>query len=256
MRKPYVLRDSQVQTIKLLFKFRYATHHQLARHRDASIPVTFRILQRLIARGYVERSDYSNLDRIDRKRAYYYLSKRGIQYLRENYTANPSVLRSYYKNKALSESFVAHNLSIFDAYLSLRSLYEDTFDIFSKAELAIFDYFPDPLPDLYLHNKQDQGKSYMLCLFSDSPLWIIKKRVKAYTEHFDSGDWPDEEYPDVLLVCPDQRTEFKLQQYLEPLLEDFDFYTTTTKALLSEKLEKAIWSDPVEPEKLKCLNMK
>lgn len=134
MRKPYVLRDSQVQIIKLLFKFRYATHHQLARHRDVSIPVTFRILQRLMARGHIERSDYSNLDRIDRKRAYYYLSRSGIQYLRENYTASPSVLRSYYKNKALSESFVAHNLSIFDAYLSLRSLYEDTFDIFSKAE--------------------------------------------------------------------------------------------------------------------------
>jgi hypothetical protein len=193
------------------------------------------------------------MDRIDRKRARYYLSKGGIRYLRATYEASPSVLKSYYKNKHLSESFVTHNLNIFDTYLNLRAVYGSTFSIVSKAELAIYDYFPDPLPDLYLYNKQDPNKSYMLSLFNDTQLWIIKKRVKGYIEHCDSGDWPSERYPDVLLVCPDQRSELKLQQFLEPLLEDFAIYTTTITAVLSERPEPAIWTDPVEPDKLLAL---
>ena len=192
---------------------------------------------------------YDKKDKLAGRGAQYYLTTKGIKELKQVMDLNDGVARSFYKNKSVSDAFVEHSLAIFKAYLAIRNQYPEQFTILTKTESADYDQFPEPKPDLFL---QSDAASYFLYLYTDTQLFVIQKHIKQTIEHENEGEWPGS-FPSVLIACPNPRIEHKLQKHLEPLLEDFEFYTTTSKALLSEKPEKAIWSDPVEPEKLTIL---
>jgi hypothetical protein len=51
------------------------------------------------------------------------------------------------------------------------------------------------------------------------------------------------------MACPNAKAEYKVDQYLEAKLEDFDFYVTSTKAVIDRR-SKEIWTNPVNPEVL------
>jgi predicted transcriptional regulator len=247
------LNDNQIKLLKLLYKFRFVTAELVAEHkaiRRSAVNNSFSILldQELIARRY------DNSYKLQGKGATYYLTPKAVRLLRDSYKLNETTSRTMLKNKRLSEVFVKHNLTIMAAYLNLRGTYPDIFNVFSKSELGDLDYFPEPKPDLYLSRKKPGGNAhneYMLDIFSDNRLFIIKKRIDVYIDHYDSGDWGEEEYPTILLVCPDSRTEQRTQKYVESLLEDFDLLTTTKDALLNKHTkETAIWTDVFNPEEL------
>ena len=247
--KEYPLTKKQIRILKLAYKFRFVTVHQLADHLGLAISTMSTNIKVLYRRGLLERR-YTNLDIKLGLSAQYYLSNKGISELKKEMPLNDSVVRSYYKNKSLSRKFVDHNIAIFSAYLTLRRQYHQQFTILTKAEIADYEQFPELKPDLFL---QSDTVSYFLYLYTDTQLFVIQKHVKQIIQHENEGSWPGD-YPSVLIACPSPRIEHRLQKYLESLLEDFEFYTTTTKALLAEKPERAIWSDPVEPEKLINLN--
>jgi hypothetical protein len=162
-----------------------------------------------------------------------------------------------YKNKTVSELFVSDKLIIMEAYLTLRDSYLDTFNIFTTSELGGFTDLPEPQPSLYLNRKKPstaKSNDYMLDIIKDNRLFVSKLRLQQYIEHCESGEWGEGDYPAVLLVLPDSRAEEKVLKTIESLLEDFDIYTTTIKALLGPKSDnKAIWSESVEPDELLSL---
>jgi len=58
----------------------------------------------------------------------------------------------------------------------------------------------------------------MLDIFEDTiPFTAIARRIAAYVEHHDSGDWNEDEpddYPKLIFVCNSPRLERRLQRYL------------------------------------------
>lgn len=90
-------------------------------------------------------------------------------------------------------------------------------------------------------------------------LFVIKKRVIAYIEHFESGEWEAEaesEYPTLLFACQNSRVEANLQASIAKILDnmginELNIYTTTNKALISPNNNvNGIWSKVTEPEML------
>lgn len=244
------LNSKQVHVLKSLFKFRYASAELLAKQKNVSKRSLNNTLTVLMDQGYVSRR-YEKTYKLLGKPASYFLAAKGLKLLRDEYGLSQKVLHSMYKNKFLSQNFIDHNLNVATACLNLRAIYQDTFGIFTKSEIADLDYMPDQLPDLYLNRKepnQDKPNEYLLDIFTDTQFFILKKRIDAYVEHFDSGDWPNSQYPTVLIACPDARTEEKLHKHIQSTLDnnyideaDLRFMTTSTKSLLDGTRD--IWTN-------------
>lgn len=240
------LYQNQLLTLQILYKFRFGTNELIAKYRGISRSTVNESMLTLVNKGYVERK-YDNNKKIKGESAVYYLSSKGIRYLKSKFSLADKIVQALYKNRIVSDQFIEHNLTVFRTYLILQQQYKDSYDVFTKAELAKYDQYPEQLPDLLLVSK-DGKTDYMLDIFLNQPFFVIKKRIEYYIDHRDD-DWDDSEpYPSILLVCPDARNETKVIKYTESQLEDFDFLITTNKALLGEG--KEIWTDPVEPEKL------
>lgn len=263
--KDYQLNPKQIQLLKLTYKFRYMNGPLLARFRNTSRSVTNSALKTLYEKQYLGRH-YDKSYKLQGKGASYFLAARGLRYLRGKPGLNEDVLRAMYKNRSLSRKFISHNLEVAEAYLCLRNGYPETFHMFTKSEQHTFNYFPNPRPDLYLNrikSSESGHNEYMLDIFTEAPLFIIKKRAAAYMEHYDSGDWEggsDADYPAVLMVVKDSVVEKQLQTHLASRLDsqgldgELIIYTTTIKGLLSQ--EPTIWSDVMEPQELLSLEKK
>ena len=154
-------------------------------------------------------------------------------------------------------------MDILRAYIGLQRQYPNTFHIFTKYELGDFDYFLKPLPDLYLHQqKAEPGKprEFLLDLYADTPLFVVKRRVDAHIKHSESEDWQtttSSDYPTVLIGCPNARIEANIQTYATRKLDqselDITILTSSTKAMFGTSTR--IWSNTTLPEELLTLGL-
>lgn len=244
--REYGIYENQLLILQILYKFRFGTNNLIAEYRNKSRSTINESALTLLKDGYIERR-YGKAHKAVREPAVYCLATKGVNYLKSRFTLTDKIANTMFKNRHVSDEFIKKCLTTFQAYLMLRRQYGDQYNLFTKSELAKFDQYPEQLPDLFLGAKQG-SQDYMLDMFLSEPFFVIKKRVKLYIEHRNE-DWHDEtKYPNILLVCPDPRTEDKVIKYCESQLEDFDFFVTTVKAFLSG--DKAIWTNPVEPERL------
>lgn len=266
MRKPtakpnpttnHQLTQKQLHILKLTYKFRFITAPLLAKYKNLqSRQSMFNALERLVEKEYLAKRITKNND-FSNKGAQYYLTPKAFKVLRDE-GIDQRILHAMYKNKAVTQAFVDRTVMIFSIYLSLRSTYQDTFEMFTKSETITFDDLPDVKPDLYLsRNDPVAGKpsDYFMELVHDIPLYLIKKRFTALIEHFEESDWAEEEYPALLFVLADGQAEKRFQEYCEKTLdatgiESLRVYTTSTKALITTHSEFKIWTDVVEPQML------
>jgi len=255
------LNDKQVHLLKMMYKFRFVSSSVLAGYKGVRVSAINKSLNILVDHGYIARN-YRKDYRILGKGASFYLKPKGLTYLRDNFKLNEKVLHAMYKNNSVGQAFIDHNLAVLSVYLALRNSYPDTFHIFTKTELADYNYFPVPLPDLYLNRIKplsNNQNEFIVEVLTDSQFYVAKKRFACFLEHFDSGEWEAEvetSYPIILFVCPDSRIEKRLQNHIANVLDgagidDLGIYTTTNRALVGQKeANKAIWSSVYEPEKL------
>lgn len=242
------LYENQKLLLQILYKFRFGTNELIAEYRGVNRRVVNYSVLKLLRADFIERK-YDSFKKIRGESAVYYLSSKGIKYLKAKFTLTNKVVQALYKNRIVSDQFIEHNLAVFRAYLILQKQHKVRYNIFTKAEMAKFDDYPEQLPDLFFGAKNAADKDYMLDIYLHEPFFVIKKRIKYYIEHRNEEWSRSDAYPSILLVCPDARNEAKVIQYTESQLEDFDFLITTTKALLEGNLNE-IWTDPTEPEKL------
>ena len=266
--KDYRLNAKQIHILKLVYKFRFMTAPLLASYRnDSNSTVTNTALKKLVAKGYLERN-YGKSYKFQFKAASYYLMPKAMNLLKTEHDFDPKSLHTMYKNNNLSPGYVDRYLDALRIFLVIRQTYPGTFHMFTKTELVKYSYFPEKKPDLCLTRikpSDKQPNEYLLEILGNDPLFVLKKRINDYIEHFDSGDWEAEtenNYPAILLVCSDGKTETKLQEHLNKVfdntgIDDLAVLTTTLKALLDSKSrETAVWSDAVEPEELLSLEKK
>ena len=239
-RKPSPL---QIELLKLLYKFRFATIPLLAEHKQKSPMTITQSIKTLQGKKLIARN-YSLTYKLAGRGAEYYLTNTGIKFLRDNYPVNEAVLHAMYKNKSIGQPFIQKCLLIYQTYIKLQKQYGSSLTILTKAEIAGAEGFPEPLPDLYFYS---ESAEYLLDIFTDNLFYLVKKRIDQLIEHYESGDWPEKDYPTLLLVFPNKSIEAKAQAYIEKVKDDnyiedgeLTILTTTQKALLSESV--AIWS--------------
>ena len=261
VRNSYKLNAKQIHLLLLMYKFRFVTSILLADYRQTSNKSAInKSLRVLIKKGYIARR-YDKSYKLLGKPASYYLAKEGFRYLRSNFNVDKRAIHAMYKNPSASETFAQHCLDVFRAYLSLKASYPDTFKNYTRPEVLEYDYMPSPTPDLYLGRKDIVAGStneYLLDILTDIQFFIIKKRINLYIKHFEEGDWPEQSYPTVLIVCDDSKIQNKLSRYVQKQLDDnyideqeLIFMTTTKKALFdSNNQGGVIWREVFEPNEV------
>ncbi len=260
--KDYRLNAKQVHVLKLVYKFRFMTAPLLASYRnDSNSTVTNIALKKLVAKGYLERN-YDKSYKFQFRAASYYLLPKAMNLLKTEHEFDPKSLHTMYNNNNLSLSYINRYVDALRIFLAIRQTYPGTFHMFTKTELTKYDYFPDKKPDLCLTRikpSDKQPNEYLLEILGNDPLFVLKKRINDYIEHFDSGDWEAEtenNYPAILLVCSDGKTETKLQEHLSKVfdntgIDDLTVLTTTLKALQnSGSQNRAVWTEVTKPNEL------
>lgn len=256
--KRYNLNTNQIQLLKTLYRFRFITANFLATYKHINRFNSRKSLQILLDQDYVA-SHYNSSYKLFGKGARYYLTTKGLKYLRENTELNQAVLHAMYKNKSVTEGFVDHCVTANDVYLQFRDTYPGTFKIFTRSDAAEFDYFPDPRPDIFLNRiepVQDQASEYFIELYHDKLIGYARKRLDTLLEHYEDGEWGEDKYPTLCFVLADTRNENTFIAYAQKVLDstgmndEMRICTTSIKALLVSPATTGIWTDVLKSEEL------
>lgn len=228
----------------LLYKFRFITIPLLTPYKNLKSNSLQRAFNILLEEKYVDKK-FDISYKIDRKPAIYFLSAKGIAVLKSDPRFNPRTLHSYYKNNSLANSLMQHCADTLAAYNVLTASYPNTFDIFTRQEIAYFDDLPTAKPDLYLRGATD----YFVILAHDMQPYLVRKQLAAYIIHSEEEGWPRGDYPALLFVFG---TVVRQQAFLEHAVrllgsagigdDELRIGTTTMQALQATPATGAIWS--------------
>lgn len=156
-------------------------------------------------------------------------------------TIQPQLLNRIWREHTLSDQFRTHSLFLADIYLSLMELTKATnvtLHFFTKTDLHGHDYILNPHPDDYVAIKEQNGKMkrYFLDIFDPlPPRMILRRRIKQYVDYFDENTWQDatkHPFPQIIFVCPDDRSKRYLYRYIQHTFEyasDMEFYLSTRR---------------------------
>ena len=251
------LKHRQEQIILYLYRFRFLhrSHiQQLLGHKHFNRIIIW--LNQLTTEGYIRK--YYNPKTVT-VAAQYSLGPKSRKYLLEKSEEKESTIQSKLLNRiwreyTLSEQFHIHCLFIADIYLSLATLVAKTHAtlyFFTKTDLFGHDYILAPRPDAYIAIREQNGimRRYFLDVFDPlPPRMILRRRIKQYVDYFDDNTWQEttkHPFPQILLICPDDRSKRYLNRYIQKTLEysDVEFFLCTwervkTKGMCREILEK------------------
>jgi hypothetical protein len=253
----YSLNAKQIHLLVLIYKFRFITgallskYLGLKRYDSVNKQLDLLVQQKFIGKRYRKNYKLMGIG------ARYYLLADGIKLLQNEHGISEKNLHPQYKNPSLSEGFFDQHIDMTKAYLALAKAYPDTFRIFTKSELFTFDYFPRPVPTLYLNRKEYGAKhdEYLLDIFNDNKFFAMRLRVDALVQYYLDNEWQNttgNKFPGILFVCQDSSAESKIRDYIKQILDDKGmddevyFYTTTYKSLMT--VSKKVWSWVYKPE--------
>lgn len=259
------LNSNQIHILQIIYKFRFINSALLAKYYHKHRSVINRSLEVLKTLGCIDHR-YGKDFRILGKGATYYLTIKGINFIKDTAAYNTLALHAMYKNGTVGQKFIDECIDSLRVYLTLRESYPNEFHLFTKTDSADFDYFPNPRPELYLNrinSKPDASSEFLLIIFSETNMpFVMKKKVKQLLEHYDDGEWESatsNAYPTILLVFPSSRLESVLQTEIIKLLDnagidELTILTTTSRALLGSDLNnRTIWTNLLSPSLLMSL---
>lgn len=207
------LNVEQLEVLRLLYKFRFGTNDLFAEYfgkKDRSF--VYKRLTILKEQGLIGKR-FDSTYRLQGKPAAYYLTPEGARRLQESRGVEVNI-KTIYKDRSVSEQFMAHCLDLFRIYNVLRKRYGDEFNLFTKPDLSSYDYFPSTLPDAYIRLKNGEvDKHFFLDIYQDhQPIFTVTRKVKQYIEYAESGEWETTgtELPSVLVVCESERLQKQL----------------------------------------------
>lgn len=245
------LNKAQLETLRLLYRFRFATTDLIAR-REGKKNGTFTRsrLAILQEQGYIGRN-FDKSYRLQGKFATYYLLPKGMQALKTAGKVDDKIIKALYNDKLASQQFIDHSVAVFGVACDLQALYGDAVQVFTKSDLAEYDYFPQPSPDAYISLKVgSKTKHFFLDVYQEAtPFFVMVRRMKRYIAYADNGGWDVTEsvFPVLLGVCETPSLQKRLQKRAAGLIEaedsDIVFRTTTLEALSqATDAQAAVWS--------------
>tara|TARA_B100001245_G_scaffold234335_1_gene219694 strand:+ start:5519 stop:6337 length:819 start_codon:yes stop_codon:yes gene_type:complete len=238
------LSRQQVDLLKVICKFRFVTVPLVSEWQNKDKSTIYERLLVLTEQGYLQKT-YEKRWRLYGKPAVYSLSAKGIRAVRNAADGHiaESILRNQYKNSSASLQLVDHSLAVAKLCVQFKKRFGDTMQIFTKTELAKYDEFLRPLPDIYLRKRElKDGRYQHYCvemIEAGTMTWIIKKRINAHIEWYEENNeegWIFEDnYPTLLFICGNANTEKRIHRLVDDTISDFDVYTTTNERLESDE---------------------
>ena len=211
------LNTKQINILKTAYKFRYLTPDNLARHRNITHNSAYSALKILHSNGYLGMK-YNKNYRLMNKSARYYLTPQAVKYLRQSDPGlNEDILNSRLREKGKSSDFVDYQVAVHAAYLDVRQARGENVLIQTASELAETEGVIKPYPALYVRDKKTH---FFVELTGDQHLFLVKKRIRKYLEHYESDDWSWDSYPNVRIVRRLKSDRKKLEAYIEEKMDD------------------------------------
>jgi hypothetical protein len=256
----------QLDILLSLYRYRFGTTELLAvdlGKKDRSF--IYPRLVTLADQEYIARR-FDDSYKLRGKHASYFVLPKGLKALHElrdrDDIDDKSIKASYRDKSTVADDFIEHCLTVYSISNMLRALYP-TIDIYTKRELAIYNYFPKKLPDLYiaLVVGGDVRRYLLDYTEANTPSFVIDRWARGLINHWQDGAWQAEgdPYPPILCICENVSLEKRLRKRVAAVLNRDDttmlFYTTTMPALLaSTRQDDAIWSSVTEPDALYSLD--
>ncbi len=250
------LNAQQLQTLHLLYWYRFCTAKQLARSLGRSSHKAIQNkLQVLEAQGFISKH-YNKSYKLAGRPAEYFITPKGacqLEKAKPN-TTNQWATKSLYKNKTVSQDFLAHCITVTETSQQLRAMYGggDKSQILPKSHMAQYDYYPVWTPDLHLEipGRDDApAKHYFLDIWDGTkPFFVSIRKTRNYANFKESGDWQaDEPFPAILAICANERSQKKLNRQMKHILDEawddeLVFGTTTRQQLMkATKAADRVW---------------
>ncbi len=209
------LNQKQSNLLQLVYRFRYVTTDNLAKHRNTSTNAAYSALQILHSRDYLGKI-YKKSYRLQNKSARYYLAPKAIKYIQQNMPdIDKDSLASRLRERTKSEDFIDLQVSIHGAYIAIVGT---GVVIMTGPEISTIEGMIKPLPSLYV--KPKNGNHYFIELTDGQHLFIAKKRIRKYIDHYESDDWEWDKYPDVHIIRKSKADCRKLKEYVDEKMEE------------------------------------
>lgn len=211
------LNTKQINILKTAYLFRYLTTDNLAKHRNLTHNSAYSALKILHTNGYLG-IKYNKNYRLMNKSARYFLTPQAIKYLRQSdLQLNEDILNARLREKDKSSDFVDYQVAVYAAYLDVREALGDEVVIQTATELAEAEGVLKPYPALYVRS---QNEHFLVEITGDQHLFLVKKRIRKYIEHYESNDWEWDTYPNVRIVRRLKGDRKKLEAYMEEKMDD------------------------------------
>src|SRR6201995_1657432 len=128
------LNNDQLEVLKLLYKFRFGTNELFAQYFGKKAPsFVFQRLKILQEQGLVGKR-FEGSYRLLGKPAAYYLTPDGARILQDQSGLDINV-KGIYKDKSVSEKFVAHSVDLFAIRNRLHNHYGDELLFFTRSDM-------------------------------------------------------------------------------------------------------------------------
>lgn len=252
MKTSVTLSTQQLQLLLFIAKFRFVTIADIQTHfglsSRGSVHTKCRIL---LEHGYIA-AQYDKSYKLIARSAAYYLTPKGLRAIQPQAPyITDSVIKNAYSDTNANQQFVDSCFTICRLALSLQNAYP-TMKVLTARQLADFDYFPRPLPGLYLANiEAGETRRYFLYYLKNVTRYDIAVRacLQKLISYRESGEYDisGNEFPTILFVCDSAAIEQLVRRLMPKLLnrsfESLDVLTTSTTALLETRAgESEIWT--------------
>jgi hypothetical protein len=258
------LNQGQIEILNLLYKYRFGSRDLIASNLGINNNTgLYKRLEVLIKHKLVDKRLDKSL-KLSGKPMAYWITPVGLKELRDctqNKNITDAIIKQSYKDKLSSQGFIDHNFNLFKISNMLTNRYSNL-KIFTRRDLANYNYFPKNQPDLFLSIRQgDQVKRFFLDLVPETNARRIQYlKLFAYGKYFDAGAWSatGDEEPKLLFVYQNQKSERRFKSFLANIrsktdMEYIEIYTTSLMELGNLHSSDLVWTDIDDIDEVKGL---
>lgn len=254
--KHYSLTQKQLAILNLLYRFRFATAELISAITNTNIRIINQRLKLMTELEHIGRH-YTSEHRILRKPAIYYMQENGINELKKlnaDKRYNPSVLKSLKTDYKKTNTFISHQLAVFDVCCKLQQQYGSNVQCFTKSQYAGYVHYPKKLPDAFvIVGEGDDENQFFLEVLPEHPFFVSTRKVMRYVEYSNErkDDWVEATntyLPSVLLVCENGSLQKRLIKKMRGAVSNLDEDMTIYASALGSITTGDGWVDLSEPE--------
>ena len=262
-----VLRQGQTEILGLLYKYRFGSRQLIAESLKVKAGSNiYEKLNVLVKHGFVAKR-YDKSLRLQGLPAAYYLTPKGLKTLQSldawNYITEATI-RSSYRDKNISQSFINHTLDVY-SYTNMLAKTYPTLKVFMRRDMSRYSYFPNNPPDAFLSlkigEKATPRRFFFDFISETTPRAAINHRIAQYIKFFDEGGWNEtnSELPKLLFLVETITIKKRLLKAARAIRNQFDMeddieiYITTANDIEHAGANR-IWISIDDPDSVLSLD--